>query len=262
MILTPLRQHASTLAEALFGIGGQNLELLDVISYLKLASGIRALDFNTTDFDPYPAMCSGAAEFDERSDALCGILAHRLTMFLFIWASLEAFKNRVTFQTVPKEQGHKARYIDSLCYYLSSRCLPPYPYGYGNVLRTFKKCSSSQKITGGSPSFSKLPTWLKTSAEGIYHVYEVRNSFAHGDFSVPFPDGDPLKHPDVIHVTLAARLVLLTLQMMALCLYDNAETVDMPTLLRFDNSPNSLTVGKVFRELHNPDFADLNRNDE
>jgi hypothetical protein len=63
-------------------------------------------------------------------------------------------------------------------------------------------------------------------------------------------------------VTLAARLVLLTLQMMAICLYDNAETVDMPTLLRFDNSPNSLTVGKVFRELHNPEFADLNRNDE
>lgn len=252
--MRPLAAHAHLLSEALFGIGGQNHDLYDVTSYLQLASGIRSVEFNTWEFEPHAGVCESADDYRDAQDKLWSSLTCRLSVFLFTWAAIEAYKDKLTFVEPPKEAGKRTRQIDKLCYFLSTRYNLSLPAKFTELLDVFRRVASHAGIGRGAAVSTKLPNYMHTAGEGLYLVYEYRNAFAHGDFSAPFPAGDPKKHPDVMVIALATRIVLLSLQMITLCHYPHEETVELPSLSLDCDEGDLPTVRDAFLNLHMRSF--------
>jgi hypothetical protein len=247
-----LASHAAFLAEALAGIGGQNCELDDVSSYLQLASGVQRVEFNTFQFDSMAGFCESADSYREDQDKLWSALATRLSVFLFTWAAVEAYKDNLHLLSPASTPGKKQRQIDKLCYYLVTNYRHPLPEKYSDLLNCFKMVARKARVGRGAAVATTLPTYMQPVGEGLYLVYEFRNAFAHGDFEPPPPDGDGdnKRHPDVMIVALATRIVLMTLQMLTLCHYPPNEIVEATCFDRWLRSSKPLTVNEVFLDLH------------
>lgn len=253
--MRPLAAHCNLLSEALSGIGGQNHALYDVSSYLQLASGIRNVHFSTWEFEQHPGICESADDYRDQQDKLWGLLTQRISVFLFVWAAVEAYKAELTLVAPPKDGGTKPRQIDKLCYYLSIQYKFPLPEKLCDVISVFRSVAAQSNIGRHAASKTLIPGYITPAGEGLYLVYEYRNAFAHGDFSAPFPEGDPSKHPDLAVVALATRLVLLSLQMITLCRYPPDEPMDVPSLLRFSDEEDPLSVKETFLKLHMKSFG-------
>jgi hypothetical protein len=248
--MRPISSHSALLAKALFGIGGQNIKLYDASSYLQLAAGIKTVEFDTFQFDPTPGMCAGADQFQEERDSLFSSLVTRLSIFLFAWAAIEAYKERLPLASPKKAPGDPKRKIDKLCHYLTTSYTQPLPDGYLGVLQSLKSVVVESDICRDAGKTTTFPSFVGKSAEGLYLVYEFRNAFAHGDFSAPFPEGEPTEHPDVLVVAIATRLVLMTLQMITLCYYSPNDNVDLPTRGLFADGDRTISVRETFLNLH------------
>jgi hypothetical protein len=244
-----LDSHASLLAEAISGIGEQNLELFDTVRYLQMASGLRGIDFDTARFDPYPGYCEAADEHTDQQDRLFAVLTRRIAVFLFVWASLESLREKVALPNLPRGVK-RPRQIDRLCYFLTMHYSLPLPSGYTEALSCLRKIAAKSEIGRGAAVSPGLPAYIGPSGEALYRVYELRNKLAHGDFSTPFPEGPPEKHPDVFMVCICTRLVLLSIQMIVLCKYPSTHPVDLPSFLVFTDSEQCKTVADVFPVLH------------
>ena len=105
---------------------------------------------------------------------------------------------------------------------------------------------------------STLPLFVPQAGEGIYLVYELRNAFAHGDFTVPltYESLPPEKHPDILLVAIATRMVFLTMQMMTLCLYSPVTEVEMQSLVFRPKNRAPLLLRDTFCKLHVLGFPD------
>lgn len=256
----PMSEHAAVLADALRGIGEMNLEVDDAASYLRLAAGVRSVEFDTSSFDPTfgLGLCEGAEVYQENLDRLWALLAHRVAVFLFAWAALENYKKRLPLHLVPKDKlRRKGRKIARLCYFLSEQYSEPLPAGYEHLLDIFKRVAKRAEVARGATVTTKVPDFVRAPAEGLYLVYEFRNAFAHGDFATPEPDErDPRSHPDIVVVALASRIVLLTLQMMTLCHYPKDQVCDIQALSIFEREDEErLTVREAFLNLHRASFT-------
>jgi hypothetical protein len=252
--MRPLASHANLLSEALSGIAEHNYDADDIASYLRLASGIRGVEFNTWEFEPFAGVCETADEYRDDDDKLLSALTHRLSVFLFCWAAIEAYMDILPLVDPPKTPGKNSRQIDRLCFFLSARYNDPLPEQFSELVELFRKLATHAEIGRGAATSTKFPNYMKPAAEGLYLVYEFRNAFSHGDFSVPSPDHDPKRHPDVLVVGAATRIVLLTMQMLTLCHYPHDETVELPSFLSNNEDGDWPTVGETFRNLHMQSF--------
>lgn len=242
-------QHAWLLGHALSGIGGENLTCWDCHDYLSLAAGIRNINYDIIRFRDDVGYCETADAHHVDENELRRELVHRIAIFQFAWAAFEAYQHLFPRSIPPKVPRRRCREIDSICFHLSKNHAGPLPLGLEGLVELFKRGSHLGGI-GRAKSATHIPNWLTQSAEGIYRVYELRNSFAHGDFHVPFPAGDPTKHPDVLTVTLAARIVLLTIQVMTLVKYPENEFVDLSEVSSGEEDEQCPKVKDVFLNLH------------
>jgi hypothetical protein len=83
-------------------------------------------------------------------------------------------------------------------------------------------------------------------AIGLYCVYELRNSFAHGSITFPMPDEEnkPISAHSAM-VLAATRIVLLSLQMLLLAHYRESEeliTFQFSTEIDHDDYPLWLVI--------------------
>jgi hypothetical protein len=246
--------HASLLAEAISGIGQQGVELFDTVRYLQMASGIRSVEFDTSRFDPYPGYCETVDEHTDQQDLLFAALTHRITVFLFVWASLESLREQIRLPNLPRGTK-RPRQIERLCYYLAKQYALPLPAGYLSALSCLCKAAARSELGRGAAAQTFLPAHIGPPGEALYRVYELRNALIHGDFAAPFPAGRPEKHPDVFMVCICTRLVLLSIQMIILCKYAPAQGVDLPSLLVPSDSDLRYTVADVFPVLHLSSFT-------
>lgn len=254
-----IRAHASRLAEALNGIdGGQcPAEVSDAVSYLELCSGVEKITFNTFAFDHTMGMCDSADEFRNEHDNLREALVHRLTLFLFCWAALESFVAQARIPALGLPEGQASGKIERLCGFLTSKfkeeLLEEWPETINCLRCTIGRSELSKKLFAGG----KLPPFVGPPAEGIHLVYKLRNSLAHGDFNVPWPkqDNKPVEaHPDVHLIGVSTKIVLLTIQMLALCYFDQTLKVEMCGLSI--DSDDGLDIRTVFPRLHLGSFPD------
>lgn len=270
--MRPLPEHALVLGNALFAIHETD-ELGDVYSYLNMAAGVRAVEFDTPALGGHPSMCSGASEIDD--EQLSGTLAHRLAVFTFTLAAVDAYENclRIGIRdplypggtgATPSDPNRGiqltdaesaldkyARPIEALCYYLCQRYSDPYPSEYVELLRAFKAAAAAAGI-GRRPAAvnRKLPAYIQPVAEGLYLIHEFRHTLANGNFSEPDAEGDPETHPYIVVVELATRVLLFTLQMMTLCIYDGDASIESVHLEVYRGDAEYLSLRDVFSNLH------------
>ncbi|MEI8089015.1 MAG: hypothetical protein WCG63_05400 [Opitutaceae bacterium] len=254
-----IRAHAARLAEALNGIGGGQCpaEVSDAVSYLELCSGVKKITFNTFEFDHTMGLCETADDFRDEHDNLREALVHRLTLFLFSWAALESFVARAKLPSVKLPKGQTAGKIERLCGFLTSQfkgeSIEEWPETINCLRCTIGRSELSKKLG----VVGKLPQFVGPPAEGIHLVYKLRNSLAHGDFNVPWPDRDdkPVEaHPDVHLVGISTKIVLLTIQMLTLCYFDRTLNIEMCGL-SIDHE-DGLDIRTVFPRLHLSSFPD------
>lgn len=242
----------------MLGIEGIHDELCDVASFLQMASGIRRVEYSTWEHESHPGVCESADDFRDEQDTLWGTLTRRLTLFLFAWAAIEAFAGRLQLVEPPKVKGRKTRQIDKLCYFVANHFNGQEPHHYTQCLDCFIKVARVADIGRGAATTTQFPGYITPPSKALYLVYEYRNAFAHGDFSAPHPRGDPDKHPDVLVVTLATRLLLLSIQILALARYPAATLVDIPSHMLFADDGTAPTLDNAFTRLHLKSFDGRN----
>jgi hypothetical protein len=258
------RPHAARLASALNGIGaaGAPAEVSDAAAYLELCSGIQKITFNTFEFDRTVGFCESADDFRDEHDDLREALVHKLTMFLFCWAALESFVTAANLPPIKLLKGKAFGKIQRLGAFISSKFKGQTLEELSEVVSCLKCTIARSELSDDLTPGGALPSFVGPPAEGIHLVYQLRNAFAHGDFRVPWPaqNGRPVtSHPDVAVVGASTKVVLLTIQILALCYFDQSRRVE---LIEVD-AEEGTELGFVFRRLHLKSFVkELNEMDE
>lgn len=89
--------------------------VLDVAQWLRLASGIVSVDFNTIKFDENFGWCSGADEYYLKKDTVHSQYIILVTKFMFIWNSIEILIEDVV--KPPKKNKYNGK-ITIACEYI------------------------------------------------------------------------------------------------------------------------------------------------
>jgi hypothetical protein len=232
-----LPAHAALLAEALLGIGGQNIALLNVTRYLGMAAGIRRVEFSTFDI---------GFSSDGQQEKLSELIVHRWTVFQFTWLGVRGYGELAELPGTSNAETQPA--MDALCDYLTRQYVLPLPEGYVQLLADFKRAAVDSKR---EELAAPVPARVQPPAEGLYLADRVYRAMADGDFPLPWwKKGAADEDPHVKLLELATRLVLLTMQMLALCRYSLEERVDIPSLGVDEDSEHRLTVREAFSDLH------------
>ena len=115
--------------------------------------------------------------------------------------------------------------IRNACYLLHQKLgMRPLPDGYAEALASFKlhamECLDRDRVN------RRFSEWLDVGGAGLglYVVYELRNSFAHGSIEFPEPDEENKAlsyHSEMIRES--SRIILLTIQMLLIAHSESSE---------------------------------------
>lgn len=226
--LVDLQEHCAHLGEAIAQLwhhdpvtvnrDGEVLEWGHAADWLDLAAGVCQLQVVTGRYDDTLMYCDLAREYENARSDLMSRLARELTIFSFAWNAFETIGKIVDPITIPPpERFHGANgLVDRVIYSLKS--VTPFRE-YTDIVVLLRT------RIAGHPDYAPLlqdlalPSHMGQSGIGIDFVRRVRNRFAHGAASLPFPDscsagwcGRRSGVPEVI--SLSTRIVLLTVQML------------------------------------------------
>lgn len=269
-----LSEHASALGDALFAIH-QSDQLSDIYSYLQLASSVAAVKFKTPAGSAV-AMCASM----ELPSELTACLAASWSRFAAVWFALQAYDEYwsqgniqppVEFESPPahhlqstsmaadhglEEPPRDAESIQRLCYKLSRAYNYPLPDGYDECLKTFEDPDNdSPRRTARS-----RPAHVLRSAEGLYLVNNIRHSLVKWNLLDADEEEswllqhDPAHHPSVMQIETATRLLLITMQMMTLCIFPRGTLLETCCFGGGFREREVIGIDEAMLNLHLDDF--------
>ena len=204
-----IQEHCYRLREFLICFNHDNFILTS--DWLLLASSIENIEINIDKYDSSWFKCNAAYEYDEANQKLLEKFTRELSIFNFIWCSIESIIEAVKppDHPVKKIKGK----IRNIAFYLNknleqSKIIDDYldnVYQFKILAFDFLKQENIEKK-------------LKLSEEGIAGlglilVYELRNTFAHGSLEPPYPDdnNEPFS-PQLDLIKISSRICLYSLQ--------------------------------------------------
>lgn len=233
-MLIPLNTHCANIARVL----GEIEDAVDwgnVADWLLVAASVKSVDLDTIQHDQGFGYCSSADQFQLSREELLQRFVTNLSIFTFAWGALEAALEVIKPPKHPdKSKRGKVRHA---CHYLKGKF-----ESRPAVLHLLEEVSNFRLAAQACFGYKEVEarfrrvTDIGTPGVGLYVVYELRNSFAHGSLAFPIPDEENRavsEHAGM--VTHATRIVLLTLQMLLLAHFDESDepvsfTWDRPDL--------------------------------
>ena len=214
-MLIPVNAHCANVARVLKAVEDA-VDWENVADWLLVAASVKSVDLDTIQHDWDFGYCSSADEFQMSREDLLQRFVTNISIFTFAWGALEAALEVIKPpKHADKSKGGKIR---NACHYLKGKF-----ESRSSVLHLFEEVSNFRSAAqacfgyeGVEAQFRDV-TDIGTPGIGLYAVYKLRNSFAHGSLAFPMPDEE--NRPDSEHagmVTHATRIVLLTLQMLLL----------------------------------------------
>lgn len=221
-MLVKLNVHCGNIARVLAAIedarGWEN-----VIDWLFIGASVTAVHVDTVQNDPGFGCCSSADEFLDSREQLLQSFVTRLSVFTFVWGALEAALEMIKPPKHPDKS--KRGKIRNACYYIAR-----YFEFRPAVQQLAEEVDAFRSSASACFGYESVETRFSAADDvglaglGLFVVYELRNSFAHGSLVFPMPDEEnrPIsKHSDL--VDHATRIALLTLQMLLLAHFDESE---------------------------------------
>ncbi|SFU75506.1 hypothetical protein SAMN05216480_12018 [Pustulibacterium marinum] len=191
-----------------------------VNSWFYLASGIEYVHFLSDKYDDYVQWCGSAIEYENHRSKFHSDLILNLTRFNYIWGGLEAFIDSFDFPNCPSRSGK----INKVNYYLKINFLENYEMieFYKETVYYLKKLLSLNSWYLNDSEINSISECECKELIGLKIVYKIRNLFAHGSLKFSEPDGWHHTTPyDNEIIITSTRLVLFTLQMLFISVYDD-----------------------------------------
>jgi hypothetical protein len=182
--------------------------------WLTLAAGIQSVDYDISIFDTGAGVCGLADRWAEQQAHVQRQLIVLITRFSFCWCALESAVDSFVPQLLPGRGK-----INNLCEFLRRNYEPRDPIlGYSRILTLLDSQVSQSLPSNQLRNPNPLPRYLSNAGIGIYRVYNLRNLLAHGAFEIPvYTEGMDVAETGL--VATSTRIVLLTLQMIAIAKY-------------------------------------------
>jgi hypothetical protein len=201
-----------------------------VFEWLDVAASIDEVEVRTGMHEPTPMLCKQARKYEgKRSELLKGFV-RGLTIFNFIWGSLESAVRQVNPKGFDNERaeerfGMNHNRPNMGIYFLRNAYDPQDPIiGYLLALDELK--TVIKRVGDHEWTLEKLEIheYMGETGHGLFLVSQIRNDFAHGSAVVPRPDswrGDLSEYErqrgDL--VKRSSRILLFTIQMMLIAVY-------------------------------------------
>lgn len=184
------------------------------LMHLKVASGLKGLDYDASRFDDSIGWCGPADTMVDYQEELERALILELSRFHFIWASLEAAIDiAVPLKTMQQPNGK----INKACTFIKSiSCLGIKFDAYLLLLDEVERLLRRDSYYGKIYEDISIPEYVDVDGKGIFLAYKLRNRLAHGALSLPLTMEGEEEHLDTQIVRGLSRLVLFTIQRLAI----------------------------------------------
>jgi hypothetical protein len=230
--LIDINQHCFDLSKFFFqqSISGIDILTSKNISYwLHLASGVERVMFSVESLDHTNGIVEDLYRplYEEESKHISQVI-NATTRFNHVWAGLELLMDSISKTEGSRDDNRLAAFCRRLKeYYEPQKNLILHNYQIRDLKKYFRKISLFEKkqLTG---KIFKVEEKIGRSAKGIYLVNKIKPYFAYGSFQVPVATrGFGEKPIDPRVVTISSRIVLLSIQMFLLTLFNSCnEKID------------------------------------
>ena len=255
--LLELQEHCAVLSQTLAELSqtdrkSSGASMLLAADWLNLASGVCNVEILTGRFDDSLMYCGMAREFEDARSELLTRLATQLSIFNFAWGAFETTAKFVNPPSIPpniRPNGANSLVVRSVYYLTQSNPIEGYSVRIDS-LRTL--LTQFPQFASALPT-APYPPHMTIAGSALDFVRKVRNEFAHGSASFPYPDdvghwcGKTSQEPNVIGIS--TRLVLLTMQMMLLRHYSGVN-LSLRVLYDEDGFTQDADVDLVLSKLH------------
>jgi hypothetical protein len=217
--LQDLRHHCAALGRLLNEVDAERWS--HAADWLRVASGIDAVNLKAASLDPAFGWCSGADEYAIAQDEIAESLVRHLAMFMFVWGMLESVIDELR-ACLPQGRGklHRAAlFLERR--FAKRQSIDPYETELERLCTLIRERPDDARHLEGL----RAPALIGGASIGLRIVYRIRNNFAHGAMRIPIPDSDhhPQFHESHI-VECATRIVLLSTQMLIAAVYDGSDS--------------------------------------
>ncbi len=244
-MMKEISEHCSDLSKLISGYESE-IEWPNQFEWLNIASGIKKVEFDVIRFDSCFGYCSDADQWYGAREELLEKYITELTSFTYVWGALESLIDDIN----PPPSPEKGK-INSICYYLKNKLesidiISPYD-GLLNEIRDILDSSDVNE-----PSILdrfQTSSYISKHGIGLFVIYKLRNLFAHGSLSFPYPDEEnrpKSNYPEI--VLLSTRIVLITIQMIWLAFYKNS--VLKSSLHWEPDEDGEYNIDEILRKIH------------
>jgi len=228
-----LSLHCSDLSKCIMAIEKSSFDLIHVSEWLSVAAGITKVEFDSVRYSDNSILyCDSAYQFNVEREKVLNLFVNELTVFNYIWGSLEAL---VDFINLPQSNTVRGK-VNLTCNYLKSDYEPLLTVAmYKDLIAKFNQLTSLIPYYSYITPQIKLYPHVGISGLGLYLVYKIRNKFAHGSIEFPMShyDEDNSRCLDAELINTSSRIVLLSIQMILIALYKNKKVLIESSELRF-----------------------------
>ena len=194
--------------------------------------------------------CGPAFDYQRARSAELSYLAKQLSIFNFVWGSLETVIKLIDPPKVPKSaKPGRTSAIDRALYYLKTNYEPRNPIVF--YRDTIAILNDALRVW--RPNLAKgahIENYISLSGIGLSIVKRIRNSFAHGAAHLPEP-GEYSGNPEVATKVIEAstRTLLYAIQTLLIA-HLNGSSFDITIRENEDGELLSENVHFVLRSLH------------
>lgn len=221
-MIVPISNHCANLVNFL-ECSGDYYKWEDATEWLLLGGSIKSVCVDIIQHNSGFGYCSDADYYDLSKEELIEKFVTDLTRFNYVWGAVESFIKIIKPPTHPDK--NKRGKIRDACYFIKNYASIKEPVlnineSIDEFLTASRACFGFEKVES---RFSEVGEF-GSIAIGLFCVYELRNSFAHGSLSFPSPDdeGRPVSEHSKM-VTAATRIVLLSIQILLLAYYQDSD---------------------------------------
>lgn len=241
-----VQEHAARLSWLLKELHVECSEFLHLSEWLDMASAITTVEVVWSRFDSCE-LCP--RDYDDARGEMLEVVVKNLTTFNFIWGGLEALIDIIN----PKFEKRGGK-ITGICKFLKHHFEPsPAPVGYYELITELCDLRRKDRDAKSIKQY-KLSDFLGISGIGLKAVYELRNSFAHGVYTIPEPaewSRNAVDHSRII--LISSQITLITIQMIMTAYFKDQEI-----LVDYKNSDNELIeempLHHILRQIHLSSF--------
>lgn len=225
--LVDLRSHSKRLSEVLIA-ASRRWE--PVFEWLDVAASIDEVEVRTGMHEPTPMLCKQARKYEGKRSELLKAFVRDLTIFNFLWGSLESAVRQVNPKGFDNERAEEKfdmthnRPNMGIYFLRNGYDLQDPVAGYLPALDQLKNII--KRVGDHEWTLEKLEVheYMGETGHGLFLVSQIRNDFAHGSAVVPRPDSwrgslSASERKRTKLVRISSRILLLTIQMMMIAVH-------------------------------------------